>query len=78
MTVSFYIMNGMVVVPPLFFLRIPYSVLNAANLDTMGHTGYTTKYNIMSANWMIYVVLGLIPLATLVSRFILPAEWLCG
>lgn len=68
--VSYYIVTSMVVVMPLLFLRILYSVLNSANLDTAGHTGHTTKYNIMNGSWVIYLILGLIPQATIITIFI--------
>lgn len=69
-TASYYVVTGMVVALPLLFLRILYSVLNAANLDTAGHTGHTTKYNILSGSWVIYLVLGLIPQATIITIYI--------
>ena len=69
-TVSYYIVRSMVVVLPLLFLRILYSVLNSTNLDTTGHTGHTTKYNIMNGSWVIYLILGLIPQATIITVYI--------
>jgi hypothetical protein len=65
-TVSYYIVTGMPVILPLLFLRIMYSLLNAANLDTSGHTGHTTKFNIMTGSWAIYFIMGFIPQATII------------
>lgn len=69
-TVSYHIVTGMVVILPLLFLRIVYSVLNSANLDTTGHTGHTNKYNVMTGSWVIYLILGLIPQATIITIYI--------
>ncbi|GLI78200.1 hypothetical protein PoHVEF18_006507 [Penicillium ochrochloron] len=69
-TVSYYIVSSMVVVLPLLFLRILYSVLNSANLDTTGHASHTTKYNIMNGSWVIYLILGVIPQATIITIYI--------
>lgn len=66
---SYYIVASMVAVLPLLFLRILYSVLNSANLDTTNHTGHTTKYNIMSGSWVIYLVLCLIPQAAIITIY---------
>jgi hypothetical protein len=40
--------------------------LNAANLDISGHTGHTTKFNIMTGSWAIYFIMGFIPQATII------------
>ncbi|KAL3486799.1 hypothetical protein BJX62DRAFT_246559 [Aspergillus germanicus] len=61
-TVSCYIITAMPLIIPLLFLRVLYSVLGAANLDTVGHAGqHTTRYNVLSGSWAVYLVLGLIP-----------------
>jgi hypothetical protein len=69
-TVSYYIVSSMIVVLPLLFLRILYSVLNSANLATTGHASHTTKYNIMNGSWVIYLILGVIPQATIITIYI--------
>lgn len=45
-------------------------MLNATNLDIKGHTGYTTKYNIISGSQMIYLVSGLILQATVITIYV--------
>ncbi|KAL3451540.1 hypothetical protein BJX65DRAFT_304131 [Aspergillus insuetus] len=60
-TVASYIITAMPLIIPLLFLRVLYSVLGAANLDTQGHRGHTTRYNVLTGSWAVYLVLGLIP-----------------
>ncbi|KAJ5983219.1 hypothetical protein N7481_005318 [Penicillium waksmanii] len=69
-TVSYYIITGMPIILPLLFLRILYSLLNAANLDTTGHTGHTTRLNIMTGSWAIYFIMGFIPQATIITMYV--------
>jgi hypothetical protein len=59
--VASYIITAMSLIIPLLFLRVLYSVLGAANLDTHGHRGHTTRYNVLRRSWAVYLVLGLIP-----------------
>jgi cytochrome c biogenesis protein CcdA len=59
--VASYIITAMPVIIPLLFLRVLYSLLAAANLDTTDHGGHTTRYNVLSGSWAVYLVLGLIP-----------------
>lgn len=69
-TLSYYIVSSMVVVLPLLFLRILYSVLNSASVVATGHTGHPTKYNILKGSWVIYLILGVIPQATISTIYI--------
>lgn len=69
-TVSYYIITGMPIILPLLFLRILYTLLNAANLDTSGHTGHTTRFNIMTGSWAIYFIMGFIPQATIITIYV--------
>lgn len=69
-TVSYYIVTSMLVILPLLFLRILYSLLNAANLDTSGHTGHTSKFNVMTGSWAIYFIMGFIPQATITVIYV--------
>ncbi|KAL2803120.1 hypothetical protein BJX63DRAFT_440367 [Aspergillus granulosus] len=56
-----YIIRCMPIILPLLFIRVLYSVLGAANLDTTDHRGHTGKYNVLTGSWAVYLVLGLIP-----------------
>ncbi|KAJ5281728.1 hypothetical protein N7478_007100 [Penicillium angulare] len=67
---SRYIFACLPVVLPMLLLRIVYSVLNAANLDTSTSSGHTTKYNIMNGSWGIYFVMGFIPQACITIAYI--------
>ncbi|KAJ5113195.1 hypothetical protein N7456_001729 [Penicillium angulare] len=67
---SRYIFTCLPVVLPMLLLRILYSVLNAANLDTSTSSGHTTKYNIMNGSWGIYFVMGFIPQACITIVYI--------
>ncbi|KAL3457020.1 hypothetical protein BJX64DRAFT_293530 [Aspergillus heterothallicus] len=59
--VARYILTAMPALVPLLFLRVLYSVLGAANLDTSGHGGHTRRYNVLSGSWAVYLVLGAVP-----------------
>jgi hypothetical protein len=59
--VAAYIITCMPVITPLLFLRVLYSLLAAANLDTTDHRGHTTRYNVLNGSWAVYLILGLIP-----------------
>ncbi|KAL2848441.1 hypothetical protein BJY01DRAFT_246452 [Aspergillus pseudoustus] len=72
-TVARYMITAMPVIIPLLFLRILYSVLGAANLDTTGHAGHTKRYNVLTGSWAVYLVLGLIP-----QGVVLVAYTVCG
>ncbi|KAL5343279.1 hypothetical protein BJX70DRAFT_394277 [Aspergillus crustosus] len=60
-TVSYYVITVMPLVLPLILLRVIYSILNAANLDTTDHRGHTTRFNLMQGSWVIYLFLAFIP-----------------
>ncbi|KAL2860689.1 uncharacterized protein BJX67DRAFT_330051 [Aspergillus lucknowensis] len=60
-TVSHCIISAMPLILPLLFLRVLYSILAAANLDTTRHMGHTTRFNILNGSWVVYLFLGFIP-----------------
>jgi hypothetical protein len=71
--IASYIITCMPVVIPLLLLRVVYSLLAAANLDTTDHGGHTTRYNVMNGSWVVYLVLGLVP-----QGLVLLVYTLCG
>lgn len=69
-TVSFFIVSCMPVVLPLLFVRILYSLLNAANMDTTGHAEHSDKFNVMTGSWVIYLFMGFVPQAGIILVYV--------
>lgn len=71
--IASYIITCMPAILPLLFLRVLYSLLAAANLNTTDHAGHTTRYNVLNGSWAVYLVLGLVP-----QGLVLLVYTLCG
>jgi uncharacterized membrane protein YjgN (DUF898 family) len=55
---------------PFILVRTIYTLLNAVNLDPSGTSHRTTKFNPISGDWAIYLVLGLFMEIAIVAVYI--------
>jgi hypothetical protein len=60
---------------PFLLVRTIYTGLNAINMDTSGSTGHTTKFNPISGDWVLYLVLGLFMEIAVVAVYAMAGIW---
>ena len=60
---------------PFILIRAIYSGLNAINLNTSPSSHHTTKFNPISGDWIIYLIMGLLMEIIVVAIYITAGMW---